>query len=317
MKTGYMGSILALAIALAVPHAAEAGQVEITGSGNAPQTEAPDLLGGCPAEVVAFHRCAMETAETFEPPRTPEGRPDMGGFWRSRLTQAYSVEGVDGSEPLVGDLVMPWTISPAVVIDPADGNIPYQPWAAPIGRLGRNYDDYIDPRTACGPGGVPRLALQDSSQILQPWGDDQILWLHEDHHINRIVSMDDDGPALAENIKLWQGDSRGHWEGNTLVIDVTNLNGYTWMDDAGNFYSDTAHLVERLTLVDADTIHYEVTVEDPNVFTQPWTVVWALTRIPTPGFELLEEACWEGERDLPRILEEGYKHYFGDPWKTR
>ena len=316
MNSGYIGSILALAIALAMPHAAAAGQDEVMPDGNAPAADLPDLLGGCPAEVVAFHRCALETAKTFEPPRTPEGRPDLQGYWISALTQAFSVEGVAGSEPLVGSDVMPWTIAPAVVVDPADGKIPYQPWAAAVGRLGVNYEKFLDPRTACGPAGVPRLALQDPSQILQPWGDDQVVWLFEDHHINRMIEMDD-GPALGENIKLWNGQSRGRWEGNTLVIDVTNLNGFTWMDDSGNFYTDAAHLVERLTLVDADTIHYEVTVEDPNAFTRPWTVVWALSRITTPGFELLEEACWEGERDLPRILEQGYKFYFGEAWRAR
>ena len=317
MDSSYLGSILAFAIVLAVPYAAGAGQADdLRLDGNAPAPVTADTLGGCPAEVVAFHACALEKAKTFEPPRTPDGRPDLGGYWNNRLAQAFSVEGVSGDEPLVGDDVMPWTIAPAMVVDPADGKIPYQPWAAAVGRLGVNYETYIDPRTACGPGGVPRLALQDVNQILQPWGDDQIVWLFEDHHINRVISMSD-GPAIGEDIKLWVGHSRGHWEGNTLVIEVTNLNGYTWFDDSGNFYTDAARLVERLTLVDADTIHYEVTVEDPDVFTRPWKLVWALVKETQPGFELLEEACWEGERDLPRIQEAGYKFYFGESWQGR
>ena len=118
------------------------------------------------------------------------------------------------------------------------------------------------------------------------------------------------------NIKLWNGDSVGRWEGNTLVIDVTNVNGYTWFDDAGNFYTDAAHLVERLTMIDPNTIHYEVTIEDPKAYTRPWKMVWALVR-EAPGFELLEEACLEGERDLPHFLEGGLRHYFGETWKSR
>ena len=317
MNSGYLGSMLALAITVAVPGAAGAGQIDdIRPDGNTPAAAAQTSLGGCPAELVAFHRCALEKATTFEPPRTPEGRPDLQGYWNSRLTQAFSVEGVSGTEPLVGDPVMPWLVAPGMIVDPPDGKIPYQPWAADVGRIGQNYDRYIDPRTACGPGGVPRLALQDVNQILQPWGDNQVVWLFEDHHVNRIITMDA-RPAVGENIKLWNGYSRGRWEGKTLVIEVTNLNGYTWFDDSGNFYTDAAHLVERLTMVDPDTIHYEVTVEDSKAYTRPWTLVWALVREKESGFELLEEACWEGERDLPRILEAGYRYYFGEGWRGR
>src|SRR5438552_6242949 len=116
----------------------------------------------------------------------------------------------------------------------------------------------------------------------------------------------------------WNGDSRGRWDGNTLVIDVTNLNGYTWFDDSGNFYTNAAHLVERLTLIDPDTIHYEVTVEDPKTYTRPWKLVWALVRQKQPGFALLEEAWREGERDASRIREAGgYRYYFGGSWRGR
>ena len=301
------------AIGLAVTLAASLG----IGYAQAPAPAAAlPPIGGCPGEVVAFHKCALQKAKTFTPPRTTGGKPNLQGYWRSRLTQAFSIEGVRGDEPLVGDLVMPWEIAPGMIVDPADGKIPYQPWAATIGRRGVNFEKYIDPRTACGPGGVPRLALQDANQIIQPTGDGHVVWLFEDHHVNRVIAMDG-GPAPGANIKLRVGHSRGRWDGNTLVIDVTNLNGFTWFDDSGNFYTDAAHLVERLTLIDPDTIHYEVTVEDPKAYTRPWKLVWALVREKAPGFELLEEACWEGERDLPLIREQGYQYYFGEPWRGR
>ena len=273
-------------------------------------------VGGCPAEPLAFHTCALAKAKTFKPPQTSSGKPNLQGYWRSRLAQSFSVEGVSGSEPLVNDPVMPWALAPAMVVDPPDRKIPYQPWAASIGRIGENYTKYLDPRTACGSGGIPRLALQDANQILQPSTDDYVLWLFEDHHVQRVIAMNG-RPPLGDAIKVTNGDSRGRWDGNTLVIDVTNLNGYTWFDDSGNFYTNAAHLVERLTLIDPDTIHYEVTVEDSKTYTRPWKLVWALVRQKQPGFELLEEACREGERDASRIRAGGYRYYFGESWRGR
>jgi hypothetical protein len=280
------------------------------------QPDASGTVGGCPAEPLAFHTCALAKAKTFNPPRTSSGKPNLQGYFRSRLAQAFSVEGVSGSEPLVADPVMPWALAPPMVVDPPDRKIPYQPWAASIGRIGENYYKYLDPRTACGSGGVPRLALQDANQILQPSTDDYILWLFEDHHVHRVIAMNGNPPP-GNSIKMYNGNARGHWDGNTLVIDVTNLNGYNWLDDSGNFYTNTAHLVERLTMIDPDTIHYEVTIEDPKTYTRPWKVVWALMRQKPPGFELMEEACREGERDSLRIRQSGYEYYFGESWRGR
>jgi hypothetical protein len=297
---------LAIAFAVMVGSPRAAGQAP--GSAN--------TVGGCPAEPLAFHTCALAKAKTFNPPRTPSGKPNLEGHYRNRLAQAFSVEGVSGTEPLVNDKVMPWTLAPPMIVDPPDRKIPYQPWAASVGRIGENYTKYLDPRTACGSGGVPRLALQDPNQIVQPPTDDYVLWLFEDHHVHRVITMDGRQPP-GNAIKMTNGYSRGHWDGNTFVIDVTNLNGYTWFDDSGNFYTDTAHLVERLTLIDPDTIHYEVTVEDPKTYTRPWKLVWALVRQKQPGFELLEEACREGERDAQRIRKSGYRYYFGQSWLGR
>jgi hypothetical protein len=296
------GVVFALAIAAGASLAAQDGK--------------PKTVGGCPAEPAAFHTCALAKANTFMPPRTRSGKPDMQGYWRAQLAQSFSVEGVSGNEPLVGSSVMPWEISPPMIVDPPDRKIPYQAWAVPIGRIGVNYHQYVDPRTACGSGGVPRLALQDASQILQPDGDQFVVWLHEDHHVQRIIAMNG-RPPLGNDIKVTNGDSRGQWDGNTLVVDSANFNGYNWFDDSGNFYTDTAHIVERLTMIDRDTIHYEVHVEDPTVYTRPWTLVWALVREKEPGFELLEEACREGQRDLDTLLQSGMRFYFNKPWQQR
>ena len=100
---------------------------------------------------------------------------------------------------------------------------------------------------------------------------------------------------------VWQGDSRGRWEGNTLVVDVANFrtdpSGYNkqpWLDSHGTFYTDALHVVERYTFADANTINYEATIEDPKVFTQPWKIAFPISRHPNKNLELIEEACWEG-----------------------
>ncbi len=305
MRHGCIAFVVALAIMAAAPRAA--GQ----------SSEGPAPVGGCPAEpITAFYKCAMEKARTFNPPRTSTGKPNMQGYWRSRLITAFSVEGVSKDDPLTKLAVMPWEVAPTVIVDPADGKIPYQPWAAAVGRRGINFEKYIDPRTACNTAGVPRLALQDPSQIVQPSNESHIAWLHDDHHVNRIIAMDG-RPRPGASIKLWNGASSGRWDGNTLVIDTTNVNGFTWIDDSGNFYSDAARLVERVTMFEPSTMLYEVTIEDPNVYTRPWKVVWAQVRVTEKDFELFEESCWEGERDLPRFRELGSRDYYGEPWRMR
>jgi hypothetical protein len=283
----------------------------------AAQMPARPPIAGCPTkDNLTFHNCALQKAKAFTPPRLPNGRPNFQGYWRGRLTQAFSVEGVRSDHPLIKDPIMPWTAAPPEVIDPTDGKIPYQPWAASLGREGVNFTDYVDPRTTCSTAGILRLALQDAGQILQPLTDDHIVWLHDDHHQFRVIAMDQ-RPAAGRNVQTWNGLSRGRWEGNTLVIETTNFNGHTWIDDSGNFYTNNARVTERLTMIDADNIHYEATIEDSTVYTRPWKVAWVLIREKEASFELIEEACQEGERSLDRIREQGAKFYFGIPWRFR
>ena len=286
-------------------------------SGAAAQTlPRPPVLAGCPTENLAFHTCALQKAKTFTPPRTPSGKPDFQGYWRSLLTLSFTVEGVREDDPLAKDPFQAWEPAPPEIVEPADRQIPYQPWAAPLGRRGVHFKEYIDPRTTCSTGGIPRLSLQDASQILQPPTDDHILWLHDDHHQFRVIAMDQ-RPAVGRDVKLWNGISRGRWEDNTLVVETTNLNGYIWMDDSGDFYTDTARLTERMTMIDPDVMHYEVTIEDPTAYTRPWKVAWALVREVEAGFELIEESCREGDRSVPNLLKLGRKLYFGATWKNR
>jgi hypothetical protein len=113
---------------------------------------------------------------------------------------------------------------------------------------------------------------------------------------------------------VWNGDSRGRWEGNTLVVDVTNFhvdpvefNMQPWLDSHGSIYSDALHVMERWTLVDPDTIRFEATIEDAKVFTRPWKLGFTVERIDEKGYELIEEACFEGERNTANMLDVGRK----------
>ncbi len=142
-------------------------------------------------------------------------------------------------------------------------------------------------------------------QILQPSG--SVLFLYEAFHSFRIISLNGK-PHPADAIRMFEGDSTGKWEGDTLVVDVTNQNEKTWFDMAGNFHSDALHVVERYTPVNANTIHYEATLDDPKVYTRPWKIAFDIGRNDDPKYEQMEFACVEGEKDLQHYTEsEGAK----------
>src|SRR6185503_3208170 len=136
-------------------------------------------------------------------------------------------------------------------------------------------------------------------QIVQTPG--YVMHLLEYSHSYRIIPTTGES-HVGSAIRLFQGNSRGRWEGNTLVVDVTNTNGLTWLDNAGNFVSDALHVVERFTLIDHDTIHYEARLEDPQVYTRPWTMVSALIQNKDPGFEVWEQACHERNKAVEEQL---------------
>ncbi len=132
----------------------------------------------------------------------------------------------------------------------------------------------------------------------------------EESHATRIITMAN-RPHLGKNIQLWQGDARGRWDGNTLVVETTNHNGRVFLDRLGTFYTDAAILTERFMMLDQNTIAIGATVDDPLVYTRPFTIAFLLTRHTTKGFEILEEACFEGEADTKRLYSLGLKMYPG------
>lgn len=232
-------------------------------------------------------------AKTWVPARTPDGQPDMQGYWDAVGRGSYYIEErPDGTK--------------SQIVDPPDGKVPYQPWA--LLRRQENLDHYIDPFANCFPSGVPRQVYSPRGhQVLQTPG--YVLIVSEWAHVYRVIPLDT-RPHLGPRIKLFMGDSRGHWEGNTLIVDSTNFNGKTWLSVVGDFHSDALHVVERFTPVDANTIRYEAVVEDPKVYTRPWKMAFSWVRMEK-GHETWEEPCNEGNEDLKHFHNLGFKSYFG------
>ncbi len=199
----------------------------------------------------------------------------------------------------------PATRGKSLIVDPPDGRIPCQPWAAEKANLVlQNHADptpqFLDPNARCFLQGVPRHLNNREFEIFQPPG--YVVIFNMAHHTYRAIPLDA-GPHISERVKLWMGDSRGRWEGSTLVVDVANNNDQTWFDVVGDFHSDALHVAERFTPVDADAIEYEAVITDPKVYTRPWTFALRFERIKDYGSELWEEACHEGnERTLDLML---------------
>jgi hypothetical protein len=266
-----------------------------------------------PVRVAA--QAAAAGGATWNAPRTPDGQPNIEGFWanQGRRLATYDIE--SGADPTHVFLSGNQTDDRSLVIDPPDGKIPYQPWAR-----ARRTDvlehhtnltkwEHVDPHTRCFLSGVPRVFYQGTFQFLQPAG--YVVVLQEFNHGSRVIALDG-RPHVGDNIKLWMGDSRGHWEGNTLVVDVTNHNDKTWFDIVGDFHSDALRIRERYTVVGADAIDYQATFEDPKVYTRPFTIALNFRRTvkvdEAKSYELLEEACHEGDQDTPEML----RHLIGD-----
>ena len=245
-------------------------------------------------------------ARRWNPPRLPDGQPDMQGHWISdAVGAAHSVE--DGRDP-DADIIQgrAGEQNPIVIVEPADRRIPYQPAAAARReQLLRDIftptqPEHVDPHVRALLDGVPRNNyVPGGMQIVQVPG--YVLILYESNHAYRLIPIDG-RPHVANSLKLWMGDPRGRWEGNTLVIDVTNFNEETWIDSHGSFHSDALHVVERWTMVGPDRIEYEVTLEDPKVFTRPWKMAFPINRNKEKGYEIWEDSRHEGERDVDHIL---------------
>jgi hypothetical protein len=260
-------------------------------------------------------------AKVWAAPRTAWGDPDLQGMWRREGVSQFSLD--KGPYPAVGvggkaypdeftqDGQQPPPLHPEAlkrtrpsgVVDPPDGRLPWQPWAAAKRQeIWKHMNDaptldFIDPHILCMPPGVPRSGA-GGYQFVQSRG--LVVLIYEFNHIARLIRLDGQ-PRVGQNIHLFMGDSRGRWDGDTLVVDTTNFTDKTWFDMVGTFHSDALHVVERFTMVDADMIDYEATFEDPNVFTRPWKLAGWFPRA-VQGYEPYEYACAEGNHNLDNVI---------------
>jgi hypothetical protein len=230
------------------------------------------------------HSSAQSRQDGQGIPRGADGKPDFSGIWQTLSAADYDLEPHSTRKDA----------PPGVGI--VDGNaIPYQPWA--LEQRKQNFDSRAtaDPRTKCFTLGVPRgIYYPEPFQIFQRPRDLTIV--HEfGHSVRTIHTNGTQHPD--QHIDFWLGDSRGHWEGDTLVVDVTHFNDETWLDRAGNFHSDALHVVERWSFLDTNTVDYQATLEDSKVFTRPWSLRVQLHRHREPNFQLIENYCYTLDYD--------------------
>jgi hypothetical protein len=221
-------------------------------------------------------------------PRTPDGKPDLSGIWQTMNSAAWNVEDHSASAGVPAG---------QGVVD--GGTIPYLP--AAVARRNDNFAQRAtaDPESKCYLLGVPRIMYAGFPfQIVQQAA--QVTMLFEYAHATRYVYTNGSQHPPG-HIDWWMGDSRGRWEGDTLVVDVVHFGPETWLDRAGNHHSEALHVVERFTPLDADHITYQVTLEDPNVFARPWTMSMILYRHRERNAQLLEYECvgFEFEKIYP------------------
>ena len=230
--------------------------------------------------------------------RTADGKPDLSGYWNAANNggAVFEVQ----KHPVARPGYPP---GPGAIVDPPDGLIPYTPEYAK--RAKANFDEHLadEPELHCYESGLPnQMYRQFGFQILQPAGYLVMNW--EFMHAVRIIPTDNRPHGLPASTRLFEGDSVGRWEGDTLVVDTTNLSDRTWLDSAGNVHSDQMHVVERFTPVDERTINYEASMDDPKAYTRPWTVKFPLSRNMQPNYEIMEFACIEGNQDVHHYIEE-------------
>ena len=244
---------------------------------------------------------AAQVAKPWPPPSLPDGQPNVeGGEWQSDTTPVFGGTGslenpsrTNLSFQLPG---APVPQQPSRIIDPPDGRIPYLPWAA-ARKKQQEYDlehptrlEHLDTQHRCITG-TPRLYYFVGFRIIQPPG--FVVQVFGGYHQYRVIPVDG-SPHIGPRTKLWGGDARGRWEGTTLHVDTTNLNGKNRLTSGGDFFSDSVHLVEKFEFLDAATMNYYVTIDDPKVFSRPWTMRVLLKR--GEDDEIWENACTEGER---------------------
>lgn len=249
-----------------------------------------------PVGAIAVLFLAVTGASAQQPPqphRMPDGKPDLNGIWQAMNTANWDLQEHAARPGLVVALgAMGAEPGGAGVVE--GGEIPYLPAAKEKKKANFENRSTADPELKCYLPGVPRATYMPYPfQIFH--SEKAIFFAYEYAGAVRNVFLQDPGPAPADS---WMGQSFGHWDGDTLVIDVTGLDDRTWFDRAGDFHSDALHVIERYTPMGPDILSYEATIEDPKVFSRPWKIEMPLYRHVEKDARLMEFKCVEFAEDL-------------------
>jgi hypothetical protein len=242
------------------------------------------------AQVLAWLAAAAASPAFAEPlekfPRSADGHPDLSGVWQAMNTAHWNLEPHVSHEPAVTALGAQFAVPPGQgVVD--GGKIPYLPEA--VAQRDRNFANRVtdDPEGKCYMGGVPRSTYMPYPfQIFQNVSDVVIVYQFATGMRRIFVNGKEEAP-----LDSWMGWSNARWEGDTFVVEVTGLNGLTWLDRAGNYASGNAKVIERYKPLGPNHLQYEATIEDSTVYSKPWTIRMPLYRVVDDGFRLLEFKC--------------------------
>jgi len=225
--------------------------------------------------------------------RMPDGKPNLNGVWEYIGAANWNIQDHSAAPGPFWQLGAIGAIPAGQGI--VEGNeIPYKPAALEKKNQNKAHWPAEDPEAKCYMAGIPRSTYMPFPfQIIQ--SNQDILMAYEYASSNRLINM---GKPIEAGSDTWMGTSNGHWEGDTLVVDVTGLNGLSWFDRAGNWASDKLHVVERYKRRDNDVLDYEATIEDPSVFTRPWKISLPLYRRAEKNAQILEFKCVEFAEEL-------------------
>ena len=286
-------------------------------------------IGAAAVSAVITVSVTRTAGQASRPARTTDGKPNLNGVWQANNEANWDLQAHQarpGAVTQPGVYPYPFAQVPAAPVlalgaaagvpgslgvVQGDGQIPYKPEAA--AQKQENVAHWIDrdPELKCYLPGIPRATYMPYPfQIVQSTNKIQMAYTFTNAartiHLDKVEGPPDD---------TWMGHSVGRWEGDTLVVDVTQFNDKTWFDRAGNFHSDALHVVERFTPITPDAFRYEVTIEDPKVFTSPWKITMPIYRRLEPNIQLLDYQCIEfaeeflyGNLRKPQLV----KHWEGE-----
>jgi hypothetical protein len=213
----------------------------------------------------------------YNGPRTADGKPNLNGVWQVLNTANYDIEAHSAEEGIPG--------GQGVV---EGGTIPYKPEALAKRNENRAKRASADPLSKCYMPGVPRVTYVPMPfEIVQT--PKYIIMNYAIAHTRRIIYTD--GSPHVEALEFWMGDSRGKWEGDTLVVSTNNFNDKTWFDNAGNHHSADLQVTERFTPNGPNHISYEVTIEDSKTFTRSWKMNMLIYRRLEPDVQVIDYDC--------------------------